>query len=109
MQLKLIPFIVLALLLGPFSRSSRADDGWDGHILSLIWENDATTGTDKHYTQGAGISYLSADDAVPGWVKEVSSVILAFGYKVGGLKYGVGIHQEIYTHEGLQNPDLVAN
>jgi len=99
--------LLLSLFLTP--GSSRADDGWDGRILTLMWENDATAGSDKHYTQGARISYLSADDEVPGWISRTSEFIPALGYEIGAQKYGVAISQEIYTPEDLRNPNLIPN
>ena len=89
--------------------SSRADNGWEGQILSLIWENDATAGSDKHYTQGAGLSYFSRDDALPGWLKHFSGWIPAVGYDIQAQKYGVGIMQEIYTPEDLDSSTVVTN
>ena len=83
---------------------ARADDGWDGHIYSLIWENDATAGSDKHYTQGAGLSYLSQDDALPAWLHTTSRALPAFGYDVAAQKWGLAIIQQIYTPEQLQTP-----
>src|SRR3954470_1874973 len=87
----------------------RADDGCDGHIFSLIWENDATAGSDKHYTQGAGLSYLSRDDALPGWLKNFSGWIPAVGYDIQAQKWGLSIMQEIYTPEDLQSSAVVLN
>src|SRR5437762_14047256 len=89
--------------------SSRADNGWEGQIVSLLWENDAIAGSDKHYTQGAGLSYLSRDDALPGWLQRFSGWIPAVGYDVQAQKYGVGIMQETYTPEELRSSALVVN
>ncbi len=95
-----------ALLVIP---SARADNGWEDHILSLKWENDATAGSDKHYTQGAQISYLSKDDALPGWLKGFSSWVPALGFDVQAEKFGVALTQEIYTPEDLEASSLVVD
>jgi lipid A 3-O-deacylase len=87
----------------------RADDGWDGHIFSLLWENDATAGSDRHYTQGAGLSYLSTDNTLPEWVKAISHATPAFGYDIAAEKWGLAIMQEIYTPENLQTSALLVN
>src|SRR6266850_1477981 len=87
----------------------RTACAWDGQIVSLRLENDATVSSDRHYTQGGLLSYLSADDAVPGWVKVVSDNLPTFGYKVGGAKWGIGVGQEIYTPEDLLSPVLQTN
>ncbi len=86
-----------------------ANDGWQGQILSIKWENDAVDGTDKHYTQGARLDYLSADDRLPNWLKSFSSALPAFGYELQATKYGLGVGQEIYTPEDLVNPGIVLN
>ena len=98
---------VCFLMLACCPPSSRADNGWEGQILSLLWENDATAGSDKHYTQGAGISYLSRDNTLPRWLGRFSEWLPAIGYDVQAVKYGVAITQEIYTPENLQTAALV--
>ena len=102
-------FFCCLLLPCSLALSSRADDGWEGHILSFIWENDATASTDKHYTQGAGISYLSEDDALPNWLKRFSAWLPAVAYDVQAQKWGLGLMQEIYTPEDLDTPTVVTN
>jgi lipid A 3-O-deacylase len=88
---------------------SHADNGWDGHIFSFIWENDATAGSDKHYTQGARLSYLSKDDALPQWLNGFSTWLPAVGFEVEARKFGIAVSQEIYTPEDLQSQALVAD
>src|SRR2546426_4393810 len=83
--------------------------GWDGPIVSLRLENDATASSDRHYTQGGLLSYFSADDALPGWVKAVSDNLPTFGYDPRAAKWGVGFGQEIYTPENLLSPVLQTN
>src|SRR6476646_685891 len=85
------------------------NDGWDGQIVSVKWENDAVDGTDKHYTQGARLDYLSADNRLPRWLKSFSAALPSIGYDVEAQKYGLGVGQEIYTPEDLTNPNLVVN
>ena len=106
LTLRLFCCLLLPLSVVP---SSRADNGWEGQILSLIWENDATAGSDKHYTQGAGLSYFSRDDALPGWLKHFSGWIPTVGYDIQAEKYGVGVMQQIYTPENLQTSAVVVN
>lgn len=95
--------ILSALLIS----SARADDGWDGQIVSFVWDNDATAGSDKHYTQGARLSYLSKDDALPAWLTWLSSAIPTFGFEAEARKFGVAATQEIYTPENLRASGLV--
>ncbi len=86
-----------------------ADNGWEGQILSLGWENDATVGSDRHYTQGARISYLSRDNALPHWLERFSSRVPTLGLQVEAQKFGLALGQEIYTPEDLRNPKLIVN
>jgi len=96
-----------ALALLGFQLLARGNDGWEGRILSLKWENDAVDGTDKHYTQGARLDYFSADNSLPNWLKNFSDALPAIGYDMQAQKFGLGIAQEIYTPEDLTNPNLV--
>src|SRR5881275_374663 len=70
-----------------------ADNGWEGRILSLTEENDVSYGTDRHYTQGAKISYLSRDEEVPDWLKTFSSHLPAVGMEVQARKLGISAGQ----------------
>src|SRR5213594_769884 len=94
------------VLLCALGLHARADQGWDGYITSLTLENDAVASSDRHYTQGSFLSYLSRDGALPRWMKVVSENLPTFGYEVGATKWGLGIGQEIYTPENLQTPQL---
>jgi len=94
------------LLLCAGTLAAHADQGWDGHVFTLTAENDAVVGDDRHYTQGARLSYLSADDAVPRWLRTVSGTFAAVGYDLEAQKYGIAIGQEIYTPETLQTSEL---
>ena len=81
---------------------ARADQGWEGHIVSLTLENDAIASADRHYTQGSFLSYLSRDNALPRWAECTVDVFPTFGYEVAARKWGFGAGQEIYTPEDLQ-------
>lgn len=43
--------------------------------FSILVENDKFTGTDRHYTNGFLISYLSGKDNVPGWLRAASQYL----------------------------------
>ena len=98
--------IGLLLLLSP---ALLADDGWENRILSLTWENDAVDGTDKHYTQGAKILFLSRDDSLPHWLQRFSSTLPALGYETQAQKFGLGVAQEIYTPSDLRDSNILIN
>src|ERR1051326_6061794 len=73
-------FLYFSIFLAT-SLPGLADNGWEGRILSVTEENDASGGTDRHYTQGASISYLSRDEALPGWLARGSALLPEVGYK----------------------------
>ena len=98
--------IFFALLLCA-TISARADNDWEGHILSFMWENDATAGSDRHYTQGARISYLSRDDAMPEWLMRFANWFPDFGFEPEARKFGFAVAQELYTPEDLQRATLI--
>ncbi len=81
--------------------------GVEGERVILVWENDAVIGTDRHYTQGARLSYSSRDNALPGWMNSVSRRLPAWGFSKGAEKYGIGLGQEIYTPTDLSSPFVV--
>src|SRR5438105_436740 len=98
---------ILEVLGGP--TCSRADDGWEGRIFSVLWENDVTAHTDRHYTQGARLVYLSADDAFSDWLQRFSRELPAIGLDVEARKFGFGAGQEIYTPENLHLASGITN
>lgn len=107
----LFPFVSAIFLAGFFAVSypvpMRADNGWEGQIASLTWENDAPAGTDRHYTHGALISYFSGDNALPPWTKSLTRLLPSPGFEVEADKYGFALGQQIYTPDDLDRRDLI--
>ena len=102
MRTRLSPAVWLALgLVLPLFRCALADQGWEDQSLHLTWENDATRGSDRHYTQGARIRYLSSDKAAPDWMRRAVDGIPSVGFQSEALKFGVEVGQEMYTPEDL--------
>ncbi|MCI0744116.1 MAG: lipid A deacylase LpxR family protein [Verrucomicrobia subdivision 3 bacterium] len=91
------------------SALARGDQGWEGQIVSLTLENDAVASADRHYTQGAFLSYLSADDALARWTRALSDSLPAVGFELEARKWGIGVGQEIYTPENLQSAELLVD
>ena len=86
---------------------TSGDQGWEGHSLYAIWENDAIRASDRHYTQGSKLGYLSSDRATPKWLNRWSNYIPALGLEPEASKFGIEIGQEIYTPEDLDAVDLI--
>ena len=79
-------------------------------IFTVYFENDVFDGTDRHYTSGEKISWLSADLTEWGWGGWRKTVVdlLPFVNHPGGQKnFGVALGQNIYTPQNLtlRTPD----
>ena len=96
--------IALILLLIP---SAHADNGWERQTVSVIWDNDATYGTDRHYTQGAQLTYYSADDELPGWMRKISDFLPDVGFDTEARKWGLNVGQQIFTPDDLNTGRLI--
>jgi len=85
------------------------DDGWEGGIAFLNWDNDFTAGTDRHYTHGVHAGWFSRDDHLPGFFKSLSRAIPSLGINVQAQKWGLGAGQELYTPGNLQTSEVILN
>jgi lipid A 3-O-deacylase len=95
-------FILLVGLL-----PAAADNAWEGQVLSFTLDNDALVGSDRHYTAGGYIQYLSEDDALYGWTRSLSRFFPAVGFEIQAEKWGVEIGQQIYTPENLDTSGVI--
>jgi hypothetical protein len=89
--------------------TALGDQAEEGRSLALNFENDAPFGTDRHYTTGAHLSYWSADNAMPPWLRRFSDWLPAVGFRPAAHKIGFEIGQEIFTPENLRASELVVN
>lgn len=74
---------------------------------SLVIENDAFTGTDRHYTNGILASWLSGED-VPSWIRQVGDVIPMFAND-SRRRYGVALSHVIFTPENTETSEPILN
>src|SRR5213593_2452313 len=86
-----------------------ADQAEEGHSLALNVENDGILGTDRHYTAGMHLTYWSADNAMPRWLRRFSDWLPAVGLHPAAHKFGLEAGQEIFTPESLQTSELVVD
>lgn len=74
-------------------------------VLSVYLENDYFGGTDRHYTNGAKISYLSGDLATwgqQGWRRSFVE-LLPFVNREGAQKnFGIAVGQNMYTPQDIE-------
>ncbi len=75
-------------------------------ILSVSIENDLFASTDRHYTNGIRLSYLSAESAVPDWLDRAAMALPIFSQD-GRRRWGLSFGQSMYAPSDLtrRNPD----
>lgn len=93
--------LVAALLAGA---PARAGEG--GGTIGLLVENDRVASTDRHYTHGMRLDWLSEEGQVPGWVAGlVRAVPLVDPDHVTHV--GLALGQSIFTPEDTATRELV--
>lgn len=94
-----------ALLLGLPAFALAADNRESG-IVTLQVENDVVVGTDRNYTNGLRLSYLSPEVAPDHWSWKVARKlpIYAPGQK---LRFSTAIGQSIFTPEDTEATQLI--
>lgn len=80
-----------------------------GPVFTVIEENDLVVNTDRHYTQGIRVSYLTGDNKAPGFVKSLSEALPHPGYEPAAVRTGIVIGQNIYTPADTQVRELIPN
>ena len=76
---------------------------------SVQWENDRIANTDRHYTNGFRLSWVSgARDGDPMWVKDVLEALYPFASLRQG-RVGAAFGQSIFTPEDTVTSGLVTN
>jgi lipid A 3-O-deacylase len=83
----------------------RADDGWDGPVVTLTEENDSGL-SDRHYTQGLNLRYLSSDYSHTNWL---SGSMPSIGYDTAAWKWGIEAGQQVFTPEVIAERRLLKN
>ncbi len=84
----------------------------DQHTLTLYIENDLFANTDRYYSNGVRLSYLSPDLealALPGWAQEVKSWFWLLNQPGYTNNFGLALGQNMYTPEDTQNPNFTPN
>ncbi len=73
----------------------------DKGTLSVVFENDKFAGTDRNYTNGVNVAYLSAPNAVPGPARWLARTVLRADSQ-DTLYAGIGAGQSIFTPRDTQ-------
>lgn len=80
----------------------------DQGTLGFLVENDKFTGTDEHYTNGVELTYLTAKDDVPQWLRS-AAVYLPGVRESAALRTGYVLGQSIFTPSNTLSPAPVPN
>ena len=71
--------------------------------FSFLVENDKFTGTDQHYTNGIQLTYLSAKDDVPWWLRTPAQYLPGI-QESAALRAGYVLGHSIFTPSDTLNP-----
>ncbi len=101
-----VGLLCLLLTIG-FTSTAAGQNGLDeAGILSVQVENDLWgSGTDRHYTHGTRISYLSSEE-VPEWLYRGAGYVPVFS-RQGRLRTSYAVGQSIFTPEDITRSDLI--
>lgn len=89
------------LLLGTLTTASGVDAEETTGTWNFIVENDTFTDTDRHYTSGVQLSYLSAEDRLPAWLR-IAADLLPGIHEQAGLRAGFQLGHSIFTPDNTQ-------
>jgi lipid A 3-O-deacylase len=77
-----------------------------GGSYTLLVENDVFTGTDRHYTNGLRLSYLSRQDDVPDYIRAFAAA-MPFVDPGARLRAGYALGHNIYTPNNIKAATLL--
>jgi len=85
--------------------TAYAQDPDDKGVWNGLWENDVfTTGrSDRHYTNGLRLSYITREDQVWGWVARGARALPIF-IEDGRIRASFAVGQNLYTPEDIADP-----
>ncbi|TAL07331.1 MAG: lipid A deacylase LpxR family protein [Verrucomicrobia bacterium] len=102
-------FVLVMLSVGRFAGAAESVSFNHGPVLTVIEENDLVVDTDRHYTQGIKLTYLSGEQPASGCLSNFSRAIPALGFTVEATRIGTQIGQSIFTPADLQATSVVTN
>ncbi len=103
-----VAIALLALSLSAPAAPAAENDPWG--TLTLQLENDRLARTDRHYTHGTRLTWVSETGKfVPDWADTFLNGL--YGFVGGGTKIQIGyaLGQNIYTPEDISTAGLVAD
>ncbi|NET71389.1 MAG: lipid A deacylase LpxR family protein [Sphaerospermopsis sp. SIO1G2] len=91
--------LLLAVIVCPATGRAQAERV-DQRFFTLNWENDRWADTDRHYTNGNRIGFLSSESDVPDWLRAYASY-LPFIDSHDRLRYSLAFGQNMFTPENI--------
>lgn len=78
----------------------------DKAIFNLVWENDIVAGTDRGYTNGVRLSWLSSEKDAPVWARNVAGHLPLVDQN-GKKRVSIAVGQSIFSPDNLlvRTPD----
>lgn len=105
--------MLLVLIAAPVcaEENTHKDDSW---TVNLTFENDLFGDTDRHYTNGLKLGWISPDlsdyrdsPRLPSWTKNWIAWLPLINHPGLQRNVGLSIGQKLYTPEDIANPDPI--
>lgn len=101
------PFLLLTkVAFAADAGSAELDNPERRGTWNLIVENDSFTGTDRNYTSGVQMSYLSRAERVPNWLRR-AAVLFPDVNDRSKLRAGFSLGHSIFTPTEITQPLLI--
>ncbi|MBM3511840.1 MAG: lipid A deacylase LpxR family protein, partial [Alphaproteobacteria bacterium] len=97
------PALIAVIAAGGYALGAT---GVAGGTLSLQVENDRIARTDRHYTAGERLFYVSDENDIPAWVRRLGRQV-PFLADADGTRVGFTLGQSIFTPEDTDARKLV--
>lgn len=93
-----------AVALPAGAEETRAEPD-DKGIFNVVWENDKFAGTDRDYTNGVRVSWLSSEENMPAWSRSVANnlPLAPEGHK----RISVALGQSMFAPQNLTSTNEV--
>lgn len=75
----------------------------DKGIVNFVWENDILAGTDRGYTNGVRLSWLSPEEGTQHWLHEAASYLPLIPLE-GKKRISLALGQSIFTPDNIATP-----
>jgi hypothetical protein len=77
----------------------------EGEVLTVVIENDMFGGTDRHYTNGLRLEWVSAEEAVSPWLLQAARTQPFVKLKGASLREGYALAHTLYTASDITLDD----